>query len=294
MQKKLFWTGIIFITPISLILFVFLVLPIIQSFYYSITDWRGIGPYQFIGLDNYVDIFQNSLFISTMNRTLYIGLTTALLANIIGLLIAVMLDQSLKSQNFLRVLFYLPNVIPIVVAAFVWRFMLDANNGLINVTLSKILNDTVRIPWIDSPDYVVNSIIGISVWAMMGPIIIIYIAALQSVPLELKDAAMIDGANSMKRFFNVTIPMIAPGITVNILIGLVNGIRIFDLPFALTGGGPANASETLAIRIYYYAFQSAELSYGMAASFVLTMIAMVITYFFVAVSRQYEKGAQAT
>jgi ABC-type sugar transport system permease subunit len=294
LQKKLFWTGIIFITPISLILFVFLVLPIIQSFYYSITDWRGIGPYQFIGLDNYVDIFQNSLFISTMNRTLYIGLTTALLANIIGLLIAVMLDQSLKSQNFLRVLFYLPNVIPIVVAAFVWRFMLDANNGLINVTLSKILNDTVRIPWIDSPDYVVNSIIGISVWAMMGPIIIIYIAALQSVPLELKDAAMIDGANSMKRFFNVTIPMIAPGITVNILIGLVNGIRIFDLPFALTGGGPANASETLAIRIYYYAFQSAELSYGMAASFVLTMIAMVITYFFVAVSRQYEKGAQAT
>jgi raffinose/stachyose/melibiose transport system permease protein len=126
---------------------------------------------------------------------------------------------------------------------------------------------------------------------MMGPIIIIYIAALQGVPQDLKEAAMIDGATPARIFANVTLPTIAPGITVSILIGLSNGIRIFDLPFALTGGGPASASETLAIKIYRYAFQSADLAYGMSASFILTTVALVITFFFVALSRRYEKGA---
>lgn len=292
MERKLFWTGIVFITPITLILFLFLLLPILQSFYYSLTDWRGVGAYRFVGLENYITIFENTQFNATLKRTLLIGICAAVFANLVGLLFAILLDQSLKTQNLLRALFYLPNVIPIVVAAFVWRYMLDANSGLVNTLLKEIFGLQQMIPWIDSPKYVVFSIIGITVWQMMGPIIIIYIAALQGVPHDLQEAAVIDGASPFRRFLNVTLPMIAPGITVNVLIGLSNGIRIFDLPFALTGGGPANSSETMAIRIYRYAFQSVELSYGMSASFVLTIVAMVITFFFVALSRRYEKGAQ--
>ncbi len=292
MQKRLFWTGIIFIIPISSILFLFLFFPILHSLYYSVTDWRGVGTYQFIGLENYKKIFNDQLFVETLKRTLKIGILAAIFANIFGLLFAIMLDQQLKTKSLLRALFYLPNVIPIVVAAFVWRYMLDANSGLVNKMLTDLSGTRVSIPWIDSPDYVVASIIFITVWQMMGPIIIIYIAALQGVPHDLHEAAMMDGASKIKRFFSVTLPMIAAGITVNVLIGLANGIRIFDLPFALTGGGPANSSETLAIRIYRYAFQSADLSYGMAASFILTLVALVVTFFFVALSRQYEKGAQ--
>lgn len=291
MQKRMFWTGIVFIIPISTILFVFMFLPILQSLYYSLTDWRGVGSYTFIGIDNYVSIFNDKLFVSTLKRTIVIGFSAALLANLFGLLFAVLLDQALKTKNILRALFYLPNVIPIVVAAFVWRYMLDANSGLINVLASKMIGERVSIPWIDSPDYVVFSVIFITVWQMMGPIIIIYIAALQGVPHDMKEAAMIDGASKFKIFTNVTLPMIAPGITVNILIGLANGIRIFDLPFALTGGGPANSRETLAIRIYRYAFQSSETAYGMSASFVLTMVALIITFVFVAMSRKFEKEA---
>lgn len=292
MEKKLFWTGIVFITPITLLLCLILLVPILQSFFYSLTDWRGVGEYQFVGLTNYALIFENQQFIAALKRTIWIGICSAVFANLTGLLLAVLLDQSLKTQNLLRALFYLPNVIPIVVSAFVWRYMLDANSGLINTMLKNIFGMKQTIPWIDSPDYVVFSIITITVWQMMGPIIIIYIAALQGVPQDLQEAAVIDGASRIRRFLNVTLPMIAPGITVNVLIGLSNGIRIFDLPFALTGGGPANSSETMAILIYRYAFQSVELSYGMSASFVLTIVAMVITFFFVAVSRQYEKGAQ--
>ncbi len=121
---------------------------------------------------------------------------------------------------------------------------------------------------------------------------IVYLAALQGVPHEIRESARVDGATGIKEFFSITMPMIAPGITINLLIGLSNGIRIFDLPYALTGGGPANSSETLAIKIYNYAFESGQLAYGMAASFILTIVVLLITYLFVGLSKKYERTVQ--
>jgi len=290
MQKRMFITGIFFIAPITIILAIFLFYPILQSVYYSFTDWKGVGDYRFVGFGNYLDIFNDEGFTNALKRTLLIGLAAALLANLSGLLFALMLDQSLKTKSLLRAIFYIPNVIPIVVAAFVWRYILDANTGLLNEGIAKLTGGRVTIPWIDSPDYVVYSIIAITVWQMWGPIMIIYLAALQGIPQEMKEASMIDGATSWRRFFSLTLPMIAPGITVNVLIGLANGLRIFDLPFALTGGGPAGSSETLAVKIYRYAFSSTDLSYGLASSFILTLLALAVTFFFIALSRRYEKG----
>jgi len=286
----MFITGIFFIAPITIILAIFLFYPILQSVYYSFTDWKGVGDYRFVGFGNYLDIFNDEGFTNALKRTLLIGLAAALLANLSGLLFALMLDQSLKTKSLLRAIFYIPNVIPIVVAAFVWRYILDANTGLLNEGIAKLTGGRVTIPWIDSPDYVVYSIIAITVWQMWGPIMIIYLAALQGIPQEMKEASMIDGATSWRRFFSLTLPMIAPGITVNVLIGLANGLRIFDLPFALTGGGPAGSSETLAVKIYRYAFSSTDLSYGLASSFILTLLALAVTFLFISLSRRYEKG----
>ncbi|THF75507.1 carbohydrate ABC transporter permease [Cohnella fermenti] len=290
MQRKIYLSGLVFMAPITIIIFVFLVYPILQSMFYSLTDWTGVGGYRFIGLSNYTDIFKDEGFTDALKRTLFIGLTTAVLANLFGLFFAVLLDQSLKTKNVLRALFYIPNVIPTVVAAFVWRYILDSNTGMLNKGLVALFGEKGSILWLDSPDYVVYTIIGITVWAMWGPILIIYLAALQGVPHEMKEAMMIDGATKRQSFVHLTLPMIAPGITVNVLIGLANGLRIFDLPFALTGGGPAGASETLSVKIYRYAFSSTELSYGLSASFILTVIALVVTFFFIALSRKYEKG----
>lgn len=288
MQKKVFMTGLLFLVPISAFLFVFLFLPIIQSIYYSFTDWNGGHDYKFIGLRNYTEIFQDQLFMDALWRTLFIGISVTLLANVFGLIVAVILDHSLKTKTLLRALFYIPNVVPVVVAAFVWRYILDANDGVLNTLLSGITQQRVKILWIDSPQFVVFSIIAISVWQMLGPIMIVYLAALQTVSQEVREAARIDGASTIREFFVVTLPMIAPGITVSLLIGLANGIRIFDLPYALTGGGPANASQTLAIKIYNYAFGAGELAYGMAASFVMTIVVLLITYGFVGLSKKYE------
>lgn len=292
MQKKAFMTGLLFLVPISLFLIVFLLLPIVQTVYYSLTDWDGGSHYRYIGLRNYAELFQDVLFMDAFRRTLFIGLSITLLANVFGLIIAVLLDQSLKTKNTLRSLIYIPNVLPVVVAAFVWRYILDANSGMLNTLLSRAAGHKVTLLWIDSPEFVVYSIIVISVWQMLGPIMIVYLAALQSVPQEIREAARMDGITGVREFFVITLPMISSGITVSLLIGLANGIRIFDLPYALTGGGPANASETLAIKIYNYAFGSGQLAYGMAASFLMTIVVLLITYVFVGVSRKYESAVQ--
>src|SRR5690625_3439548 len=180
-QKK-YLTGLLFITPISVIVFTFLLLPIFQTMYYSFTDWNGVGDYNFIGFKNYTSIFTDSSFKYSLGMTIYVGLSIAFLTNVIGLTFAVILDRALKTKNILRAILYLPNVVPIVVAAFVWRYILDYNTGLANKFLSLFSEEPVHIPWVDSPEYVVSTIIVISTWQMIGPVMIVYIAALQGVP----------------------------------------------------------------------------------------------------------------
>jgi raffinose/stachyose/melibiose transport system permease protein len=283
-------TGIFFILPILCVAFIFFVFPITQTFYYSFTDWKGTGSYKFTGWSNYLYILDSKSFVASLKRTIIMGIAIAIISNVLGLLIAIVANQAFRSKNMTRTLFYIPKLFPIVLAAYVWGYILHPS-GLLNLFLSSVFNEPIKILWIDSPNYVVYSIIGIAVWQLVGPIMIVYLAALQGVPNELIEASIVDGAGPIRKFFNVVLPLIAPGITINTLVGLVNGLRLFDLPFALTRGGPANASETLAIRIYKDAFDSLQLGYGMAGAFILVVIIMMITLGFIYISRKYEGSA---
>ncbi|MFK7693530.1 carbohydrate ABC transporter permease [Paenibacillus sp. HJGM_3] len=288
---KTFWTGILFLLPISVMIFTFMLVPVFQTMYYSLTNWDGLGDYRFVGLKNYKRILSDASFVSTMYRTLWMGLAIALLTNILGMLLALAVNQAFKTRNLLRSLFYFPKLLPIVLGAYVWGYILDTNNGLMNKLLSSLMGNSVKVLWVDSPDTVAFTIILVAVWQLTGPIMIVYLASLQFVPAEIKEAAIVDGASPARKFFTIILPMIAPGITVNTLIGLAAGLKLFDLPFALTGGGPARASETLAIRIYRNAFQSLDLAYGMAAAFILVVFVLLITLVFVAVTKRYEGRA---
>ncbi len=287
-RMKQFWIGVLFLLPISLVMIVFLVSPIFRTIFYSMTDWNGISAFHWTGLKNYADIFRDSSFIASIRRTLFIGFSIALFTNIFGLLLAVIVDQALLTRNVIRSLFFIPMLFPVVVAAYVWKYILDANNGLINRVFSDVSGASVHIPWIDTPANVVWVVIFVSVWQLVGPVMVVYLAALQTVPHEMKEAGIIDGASPLKQFYKITLPMIAPGVTINALIGLANGLRLFDLPYALTGGGPANATETLAIRIYRNAFQAFNLGYGMAGAIILTLFTLVITLVFVSFTKKYE------
>jgi raffinose/stachyose/melibiose transport system permease protein len=130
--KKGFWTGIIFLLPISVMMLTFLVIPSLQTIVLSFTSWSGIGRISFVGLDNYRTILGDASFLRALKRTLFIGFSVAVLTNLFGLLLALALDRSFRTQKMLRALFFIPKLIPIVVAAFIWKYILDANNGLIN------------------------------------------------------------------------------------------------------------------------------------------------------------------
>lgn len=290
-KLKTFWIGILFLLPISAVIVVFMLIPVFQTLYYSFTNWDGLGGYRFVGLKNYERIFDDASFVKTMYRTLWMGVAIALLTNVLGMLLALAVNHSFKTKKLMRSLFYFPKLMPVVLGAYVWGYMLDPNNGLMNKMLGAFAGKPVKVLWIDSPANVDFTIILIAVWQLAGPIMIVYLAALQFVPSELKEAATVDGASPVRKFFSIVLPMIAPGITVNTLIGLAHGLKLFDLPFALTGGGPARASETLAIRIYKDVFQSLELSYGMASAFVLVVFVLIITTAFVAVTKRYEGRA---
>lgn len=290
-RLKTFFTGILLLLPISVIIVTFMLVPVVQTMYYSFTDWDGLGTYKFIGFKNYIRIFSDSSFVSTLYRTLWMGITIAVLTNVFGMLLALAVNQAFKTKNLMRALFYFPKLLPVVLGAYVWGYILDTNNGLMNKMLSNLMGKPIKVLWVDSPDYVALTIICVAVWQLTGPIMIVYLASLQYVPQEIKEAAIVDGATPTRKFFSIILPMIAPGITVNTLIGLAAGLKLFDLPFALTGGGPARASETLAIRIYRNAFQSLDLAYGMAAAFILVVFVLLITLVFVAVTKRYEGRA---
>jgi raffinose/stachyose/melibiose transport system permease protein len=291
LNLKTFWIGILFLLPISVMIITFMLIPVFQTMYYSFTNWDGLGEYRFIGFRNYQRIFSDASFVKTMYRTLWMGVAIALLTNVLGMLLALAVNQAFKTKNLMRTLFYFPKLLPIVLGAYVWGFILDTNNGLMNKIISSLMGKPIKVLWVDSPDYVAYTIILVAVWQLTGPIMIVYLAALQFVPNEIKEAAIMDGASPSRKFFSVILPMIAPGITVNTLIGLASGLKLFDLPFALTGGGPARASETLAIRIYRNAFQSLDLAYGMAAACVLVIFVLAITLLFVVVTKKYEGRA---
>jgi raffinose/stachyose/melibiose transport system permease protein len=291
LNLKTFWIGILFLLPISVMIVTFMLIPVFQTMYYSFTNWDGLGEYRFIGFRNYQRIFSDASFVKTMYRTLWMGVAIALLTNILGMLLALAVNQAFKTKNLMRTLFYFPKLLPIVLGAYVWGYILDTNNGLMNKIISSLMGRPIKVLWVDSPDFVAYTIILVAVWQLTGPIMIVYLAALQFVPNEIKEAAIMDGASPSRKFFSIILPMIAPGITVNTLIGLASGLKLFDLPFALTGGGPARASETLAIRIYRNAFQSLDLAYGMAAACVLVIFVLAITLLFVIVTKKYEGRA---
>lgn len=289
MQKYMFRNGILFLIPASFIILIFTINPILQSLYYSFTDYNGYNDPQFIWFDNYIKIFSQPRFKSALLRTLIIGFSTAVLCNLFGLLSAILLNTQLITKNILRALFYIPTVIPVVVVAMLWSKILQSKDGLVNLVLSKLFNQSVGILWLDSLELVVYSVIFVSVWQLTGPIIFIYLAGLQGIPQELIDASRIDGASGVNSFRYVTLPLLAPSITINCFVGLANGLNVFDLPYVMTGGGPAGGSETLPLLIYRYAFADSKIGYGNAASIILASFVISITSVLVVFLRRQEK-----
>ncbi|MGW4909164.1 carbohydrate ABC transporter permease [Streptomyces sp. NPDC004270] len=260
----------------ALLLFAFVVLvPSVRGVYYAFTDWDGLDPhFSFVGLTNFSDMFRDPDALQAIEHTLLIAVSITVIQNAVGLLLALGVNSAIKSRNLLRVFLFAPAVITPIVTAYLWRNLLGPN-GAVNSLLGAVGLDGWRQDWLGSPRLALWAVVGVIVWQFAGYSMVIFLAGLQSVPKEIHEAAAIDGAGPVRRFWSVTRPLLAPAFTINLMLSIIGGIKLFDQVYALTGGGPGHATDTLSTLIYKDAFTLGEFGYSIALAVVLTVIVAV-------------------
>lgn len=258
-----------------MLLFAFVVLvPSARGVYYAFTDWDGLSPdLSFVGLDNFAGIARDPDAVQAIWHTVVIAVSITIIQNGIGLLLALGVNSLIKS-TVLRVFLFAPAVVTPIVTAYLWRNLLGPD-GAVNSLLGAVGLGRWGQDWLGDPQLALWSIVAVIVWQFAGYSMVIFLAGLQSVPKELYEAAAIDGSGPVRRFWSVIRPQLAPAITINLMLSIIGGIKLFDQVYALTGGGPGHATDTISTLIYKDAFTLGEFGYSIALAVVLTIIVAV-------------------
>jgi raffinose/stachyose/melibiose transport system permease protein len=242
--------------------------------FFAFTDWSGIGTFSFVGIDNFIDIFGDPSKLLALGNSLFLALGSVILSNVAGIALALGLNRGLKTRYILRTLFFMPVVLSPLAVSYIWKFIFDYS-GPLNIFLRSIGLDEVARAWVADPTWAIWTVLVVLVWQNTGIAMVIYLAGLASVPVEIEEAAALDGANLWQRFVHITVPAIRPAIAISTTLGLVNGLRVFDQIMALTGGGPAGVTENLATQVYKQSFALGNFGYGAALALLLTVIILV-------------------
>jgi raffinose/stachyose/melibiose transport system permease protein len=263
---------------ILLILFVFL-LPFLASIYISLTDWNGMGwNMRFIGLKNFMNIFLGRNIWDILVNNFKYFIILVFVQNFAAVIIAIILNVRFKGRDFFRALIFLPTIISAVAVSFVWTLIYDPIYGpLPAVSTFLHLPFLANSTWLGDPNIAIYLIAFVSLWQWTGWNMVVYFAGLQSIPGELYESADMDGASALQQFRHITIPMLAPAITINLVVSTIGVLKIFDLPFVMTNGGPGHTTETLAITIYNESFLANKIGYGTALSLVLFIMVLLIS-----------------
>lgn len=255
-----------FIVPAIAIYGVFFILPTLVGFGFSFTNWNSDNltnwfAIKYNGIDNFKYLFENENFNLALYNTVFFALVTTFLKTVIGLLLALGLNQPLATKSLLRGVFYVPNIISIIVIGLLFSSIFSMT-GMFNQALGSIgLSHLAETNWLGDPDTAFGTVIAMEVWKASGFSMIIFLAGLQGIPRELYEAATIDGADGLKKFRNITLPMLAPAFTIAITISLISGFKVFDQVYVLTNGH----SDTEVINTFIFRAFSAE-QYGRASA----------------------------
>lgn len=262
----------------ALALYVFVVLvPSVQGAGLAFTDWDGLSPVKhFVGLDNFREMLKDPAARGALRQTLIIAAAVTVVQNGIGLLLALGVHSRIRSRFVLRVLLFAPAVMTPVVTAALWKYML-APEGALNGLFGAVGLDGLRQNWLGDPDLALASVIGVIVWQFSGYSMVIFLAGLQGIPDEVYEAAAVDGAGAWRRFRSVVLPLLAPAMTINLMLSVIGGLKLFDQVWVMTSGGPGTATETLSTLLYKNAFQFNEYGYSVAIAIVLTVFVAVIS-----------------
>lgn len=278
----------LFALPAILLVLAIHLAPSVAGGWYAFTDWDGLtADASWVGLDNFKAIFDDPATADALTHTLLLAGAFLVLTNTIGLALALGLNRTLKSRHLLRAVFFLPAVVSPIAVAYVWRYIFEVD-GALNWLLTTVGREEWTRAWLADPSTALWTILVVMVWQFSGLAMIIFLAGLQSISPELDEAAAVDGASPWMRFRRITLPLLAPAITITATLMLIFGLRVFDQVIALTNGGPVAASETLATQVYKQAFELGQFGYSTAMALMLALLLAVVSLTQLVVLRKRE------
>ena len=282
--------GVLFVLPALLVALLFFVYPIALTLRYSFTNWDGLFPQaEFVGFKNFAVVLGERSIKRVFFNTFYLVILYVPVLNVLSLLIAVNIHHVVRLKNIYKAVMYLPQMLSLTVVGFVWRLIYSYDGGLINEALILVGLEWFTQDWLGQRNTVLPAMSLTIVWSALGYFILIYLAGLNAIPRELYESAEVDGARSFTQLVFITIPMLAQAITISVTLSAIGILGLFDLPFVLTEGGPGYLSETLALRVYMYAFAQLRIDYGLAMAVILGIISVVAALILLKLFRKREE-----
>ena len=280
---RAFATALPYLAPALLLYGLFLVYPMVDSVRLSFFQWSGFRTEEqvFVGLDNYVRLLTaDPVFWTALRNSVIWVVASLLVPTVIALLLALGLDRPMIGRNLMRAVFYIPAVFASITVAAMWRWIYNPTLGFVNQLLTAVGLEQYTQSWLGDPRFALASIFVANIWQAVGFSMVLFLAGLQGVPNELIDASKMDGANGWQRFLAVTLPALRPTTVVVVILTIINSLKVFDLVVGLTGGGPAQSTQVLALWSYQQSFTNHQFGMGGAVATVLLIVtlALVIPY----------------
>ena len=274
-QNRL-WRVLLLALPI-LVFSVLVIWPLLSSFYYSFTNWNGFNrDYEFLGLRNFAKIWTDRLFFNAIVNTTIWMVAALVLPTLTGLFLALLLDRQVRGARIFKTVFYLPICLSAIVVGQIWIWIYQPDWGLLNTFVKLAGNPDFNYAWLARPDSALFAVIVAWSWQQTGLSMVIYLAGLTSIPSEMLEVCEIEGATAWQRIWRVVIPLLTPSTVVVVALSMINSLKGFDILYIMTGGGPFNSSDTLAMHMYNESFKKYLMGYGSAISVVLFLIALTI------------------
>ena len=269
-----------FLIPAMAFFLVFWIFPILQLFYYSITNFNGINyDFDFVGLKNYIKIFENGTLINATKNTLIYTVIMVVASNLIGLAIAMLLNMRIRGKGIFRTCAYFPALFSAIVVGFIWSYVYMPSSGMIASIMNLLGLDGSAFNPLGNFKSALIAIAIVEVWKGFGTTMIIYLAGLQTVDESLLEAGRIDGCTEWQLIRKVKLPLISSTITINVILNVIAGLKAFDYSFIMTNGGPGKSTKTLMFQIYEMAFDDQKMGRASALSVMSFLIIILITVF---------------
>jgi multiple sugar transport system permease protein len=274
-RRRLTLAGSLFVLPSLALFALFLALPLIYSLVISFSEWSMMRPPVWIGLENYQKLLTDDIFFRSLRNTAVFTILFVPSVTFLSLGSAALLNQKIGAKSLFKALIFIPVITPSIVVGVVWTYIFQPELGLANALLS-MLNLPTSL-WLGDQAVALPALVIVTLWQRFGWFMILFLAGLQDVPVEVKEAAEIDGASPWQSFWQVTVPLLRPTVVLVTILAAISAFQVFDLIFIMTEGGPAYATQTLSYYIYTQAFRSFDMGYAAAMSYVLFIILLVLS-----------------